>query len=280
MLTTPGKAPLVAANGASIPALGFGTWQLRGVEARDAVVEAIRVGYRHIDTAQIYENETDVGNGLRLSGIARDEMFLTTKVWTSNYRDGDLQRSVEESLKRLGVVHVDLLLLHWPNPETPLAETMKALNAVRAAGLARDIGVSNFPTRELREAIDLSGAPLVTDQVEYHAFLDQSALKAELDRGGMALTAYSPIARGKAAHDETIRTIAQTYAKSASQVALRWLIQQDGVIAIPRSSKKERIAENFDVFDFTLSDEEMARISALRTREGRLTSPSFAPEWD
>lgn len=280
MLTFADKSPVAAAHGASIPALGFGTWQVKGDAARDAVAEALRIGYRHIDTAQIYENETDVGNGLKRSDVRRSDLFLTTKVWTSHYRDGDLQRSAEESLKRLGVDHVDLLLLHWPNPAVPLAETIKALNAVRSAGLARHIGVSNFPVRTLREAIDLSRAPLVTNQVEYHPFLDQSAVNNELRRHDMALTAYSPIAQGKVAHDATIKAIAAAHGKTPAQVALRWLIQQEGVVAIPRSSKAERIAENFDIFDFALDDDEMARISALRSAKGRITSPSFAPEWD
>ncbi|MFC7053541.1 aldo/keto reductase [Hansschlegelia quercus] len=280
MLTRAGQSPLVAANGASIPALGFGTWQLDGEEARDAVQAALEIGYRHIDTAQIYGNEVEVGEGLRRSGVNRDEVFLTTKVWTDRYRDGDLQRSVEDSLKKLGVSYVDLLLLHWPNPAVALQETLKALNAVRSNGLSRDIGVSNFPVKTLREAIDLSGAPLVTNQVEYHPFLDQSAVKAALDANDMALTAYSPIAKGKVAEDATIKAIAEAHGKTPSQIALRWLIQQDGVIAIPRSSKKARIAENFDIFDFALDEAEMSRVSALRTKDGRITSPSFAPEWD
>ncbi|MET0314297.1 MAG: aldo/keto reductase [Hansschlegelia sp.] len=280
MLTRAGKSPLVAANGASIPALGFGTWQLDGDEARDAVLAALEIGYRHIDTAQIYGNEAQVGEGLRRSGVKRDEVFLTTKVWTDRYRDGDLQRSVEDSLRKLGVSHLDLLLLHWPNPAVPLEETLKALNAVRSNGLTLDIGVSNFPVKTLRQAIEFSGAPLVTNQVEYHPFLDQSAVKAELDANAMALTAYSPIAQGKVAENATIRAIAETHDKTPSQVALRWLIQQDGVIAIPRSSKKARIAENFDIFDFALDEVEMSKISALRTKNGRITSPSFAPEWD
>jgi diketogulonate reductase-like aldo/keto reductase len=280
MLTRAGKSPLVAANGASIPALGFGTWQLDGDEARDAVQAALEIGYRHIDTAQIYGNEAEVGEGLRRSGVKRDEVFLTTKVWTDRYGDGDLQRSVEDSLKKLGVSHLDLLLLHWPNPAVPLEETLKALNAVRSNGLTLDLGVSNFPVKTLRQAIEFSGAPLVTNQVEYHPFLDQTAVKAELDANAIALTAYSPIAKGKVAENATIRAIAETHDKTPSQVTLRWLIQQDGVIAIPRSSKKARIAENFDIFDFALDEVEMSKISALRTKNGRITSPSFAPKWD
>lgn len=280
MATKTGKAHLVSANGASIPALGFGTWQLRGDVARAMVAEALKTGYRHIDTAQVYENEVEVGDGLKAGGVPRDDYFLTTKVWTDRFRDGDLQRSVEDSLKKLRVDHLDLLLLHWPNPSVPLAETLKSLNAVRAVGLTKHIGVSNFTAALVREAVELSGAPLVTNQVEFHPMLDQSTLKTELAKQGMALTAYSPIAQGKVNQDATMQAIAKAHGKSEAQVALRWLIQQDGVIAIPRSSKAQRVRDNFDVFDFTLSAEEMASIAALGTREGRITSPSWAPDWD
>lgn len=280
MLPQNGATPRVEANGASIPAIGFGTWQLQAAIATSAVLEALKVGYRHIDTAQIYGNEAEVGEGLRRSGVPRDDVFLTTKVWTDSYRDGDLQRSVEESLRKLGVDHVDLLLLHWPNPDVPLAETIKAFASVKAAGLTRHLGVSNFTTALLAEAVDLVGAPLATDQVEYHPFLDQTAVKAALDARGMALTAYSPIAHGRAAKDATICGIAKAHHKTPSQVSLRWLIQQGGVAAIPRSANAARIAENFDVFDFELTDPEMTAISALRSSDGRITSPSWAPAWD
>ncbi|WP_020184626.1 aldo/keto reductase [Methylopila sp. 73B] len=280
MLTKTGKAPLVAANGASIPALGFGTWQLKGDVARQMVAEALKLGYRHVDTAQAYDNEAEVGQGLKAGGVPRDEYFLTTKVWTDRFRAGDLERSAEQSLKRLHVDHIDLLLLHWPNPEVPLAETIKALNAVRASGMTKHIGLSNFTVAQVREAVALSDAPLVTNQVEFHPLIDQSKLKAELDAQGMALTAYSPIAQGRVNDAPAIKAIAEAHRKSPPQVTLRWALQLDGVIAIPRSSKIERVRDNFDVFDFTLSEEEMATISLLGTREGRITSPAWAPVWD
>lgn len=280
MLTRNGKAPIVVANGASIPSIGFGTWQLRGDVAREAVAAAYQAGYRHFDTAQIYENESEVGEGLRAAGASRSDYFLTTKIWIDNCRPGDLERSAEESVAKLGVDKVDLLLLHWPNPDVPLADTIRALNRAREAGLTQHIGVSNFPTRELARAIDASSAKLVTNQVEYHPFLDQHVVMEALEVAGLALTAYSPIARGRAEDDPTIAAVAEAHGKTASQVALRWLIQQERVIAIPRSSKPERIRANFDIFDFELSGGEMTRISSLRSREGRLTSPSFAPDWD
>lgn len=280
MLTRNGKAPIVVANGASIPSIGFGTWQLRGDVAREAVAAAYQAGYRHFDTAQIYENESEVGEGLRAAGASRSDYFLTTKIWIDNCRPGDLERSAEDSVAKLGVDRVDLLLLHWPNPDVPLADTIRALNRARQAGLTQHIGVSNFPTGELARAIDASSAKLVTNQVEYHPFLDQHAVMEALESAGLALTAYSPIARGRAEADPTLAAVAEAHGKTASQVALRWLIQQERVIAIPRSSKPERIRANFDIFDFELSGEEMTRISSLRSREGRLTSPSFAPDWD
>lgn len=280
MLTRNGKAPTIDGNGAPIPSLGFGTWQLHGEVARDAVATALRTGYRHIDTAQIYENESEVGAGIRDAEVPRDEFFITTKVWMDRYRSGDLERSVEESLHRLGLDHVDLLLLHWPNPDVPIAETMKAMNLVKSSGLVSHIGVSNFPVEELARAIDASPARLATNQVEYHPLLDQDPVIDALEQAGMALTAYSPIAQGKIADEPALREIAETHGKTPSQVALRWLIQQDCVAAIPRSSKPERIRENFDIFDFELSGAEMTRVSSLRSREGRLSSPSFAPDWD
>lgn len=271
--------PRVEANGASIPQLGFGTWQLRDDVARSSVEHAIRAGYRHIDTAQIYENEAQVGEGIRAAGVAREALWLTTKVWWDRFRAGELERSVEESLKRLGTDHVDLLLLHWPSREVPLAETMKALCAVREQGLTRHIGVSNFTTRLIEEAVALSTAPLVTDQVEYHPYLDQSKVMAALKKHGMALTAYSPLGKGSIIADPVITDIATATGHTPAQVVLRWHIQQ-GVIAIPRSSNPQRIQENLGALGFELSDHDMSRLSALKRPNGRMISPSFGPDWD
>lgn len=280
MVATTHKTTLVSANGAAIPALGFGTWQLKNDVARQMVAEALKLGYRHVDTAQAYGNEAEVGQGLKAGGVPRDEYFLTTKVWTDRFRSGDLERSAEESLKRLHVDHLDLLLLHWPNPAVPLKETITALNAVRASGMTKHIGLSNFTVAQVREAVALSDAPLVTNQVEFHPLIDQSKLKTELDAQGMALTAYSPIAQGRVNDAPAVKAIAKAHGKSPTQVALRWALQLDRVIAIPRSSKIERVRDNFDVFDFTLSEAEMATIAGLGTPEGRITSPSWAPAWD
>jgi len=271
----------VEAHGARIPALGFGTWELRDGLAVRLVEAALAIGYRHIDTAQMYENEREVGTAIRTSGIDRAEIFLTTKVWPDRFRQGDLQRSVEESLQRLGLEAVDLLLLHWPNPAVPLAETIDALNDARARGMTRHIGVSNFPSRLMEEAIRLSAAPLVTNQVEYHPFLTQKRVLAACRGAGMALTAYCPLARGRVFGDPVIARIAARHRKSPAQIALRWLVQQEGVVAIPRSSKPEHARANFEIWDFALAVEEMRAISALGSPSGRIVDiAGLAPEWD
>jgi len=271
----------VHAHGARIPALGFGTFQLEPDDAHRMVRYALGIGYRHIDTAQMYRNEEAVGRGIQDAGLGRDAVFLTTKVWVDRFADGDLQRSVEESLKRLDTGYVDLLLLHWPNPDIALADTIKALNEVRAAGMARHIGVSNFNIALLEQAVALSSAPLVTNQVEYHPFLDQTPVQRALSHHHMALTAYCPLAQGRVFGDATLERIAHAHDKSPGQVALRWLLQQEGVVAIPRSKREAHADANRAIFDFALTDTEMAEINALRSARGRLISPSsLAPDWD
>jgi 2,5-diketo-D-gluconate reductase B len=270
---------VIEGNGARIPAIGLGTWELRGRTCARIVEQALRLGYRHIDTAQIYDNEREVGEGLRASGVKRDEVFVTTKVWTSNFMPKDLERSAKESLARLRLTEVDLLLLHWPNPQVPLAETLGALARIKQAGLARHIGVSNFTVALIEEAVAACPEPLACDQVEYHPYLDQAKVIEACARHGMALIAYSPIAKGRIKGDRALAQIGERYRKSAAQVCLRWLVQQN-VSAIPRTSKLERLQENIDIFDFELSDEEMGEISAMGGAGGRLTDFGFAPKWD
>ncbi len=271
---------IVEANGTRIPAIGFGTWDLPQERVQALVEHAIATGYRHVDTAQMYRNEREVGAGLKGSGVKRDEIFLTTKIWPDQFRADDLKRAADERLKLLGVDAVDLLLLHWPAKDVPLAETIQALNEIRDSGKARHIGVSNFTAAMVDEAVRLSAAPLVTNQVEYHPYLSQTKVMGALRRHGMSLTAYCPIARGKVLADPVIGEVAEAHGRSATQVTLRWLVQQAGVVAIPRSSNEARIAENLAVFDFALSDEEMSRISALGSPEGRMVNGAFAPVWD
>jgi diketogulonate reductase-like aldo/keto reductase len=269
----------VEANGAKIPLLGLGTWELRGASCTRIVEQALRLGYRHIDTAQVYENEAAVGEGLRASGVARGEVFVTTKVWWTRFAAGDLERSAEESVKRLKLEAVDLLLLHWPNASVPLEETIGALNKAKERGLTRHIGVSNFTVTLVEQAVRFSQAKLATDQIECHPYLDQSKVIAACKRHGLAVTAYSPIAKGVAPRDKTLVKIGRTHKKSAAQVCLRFLVQQ-GIIVIPRTSRVERLSENAEIFDFELSAAEMAAIRALANPKGRGISPSWAPAWD
>jgi 2,5-diketo-D-gluconate reductase B len=270
---------LVEANGARIPALGFGTFRLDDAAAERLVAHALHLGYRHVDTAQGYSNESGVGRGLRAAGVPRGEVFLTTKVSPDRFRREAFQKAAEERLEKLGVDYVDLLLLHWPNPEVPLGETLDALAAVRAQGLTRHAGVSNFPSALLREAL-AHGLPLVTNQVEYHPYLSQETLLGVLRAAGMALTAYSPVAKGKVKDDPALQELGRAHGKTPTQVALRWLVQQPGVIAIPKTASEARAAENLDIFDFSLSAAEMARVSGLARPDGRIVDPAGAPAWD
>ena len=269
----------VEANGAKIPAIGLGTWELRGRTCARIVEQALRLGYRHIDTAQVYENEREVGDGLRASGVRRDDVFVTTKVWTTHFAPNDLERSTKESLVRLRMPEVDLLLLHWPNPHVPLSETLGALAHAKRMGLARHIGVSNFTVALIEEAVKACPDPLVCDQVEYHPYLDQAKVRDACATNGMAVVAYSPVAKGRIKNDETLMRIGRDHRKSPAQVCLRWLVQQN-VSAIPRTSRIERLSENIDIFDFELSRDEMDRIGGLATPKGRLTDFGFAPKWD
>ncbi len=271
---------LVHANGASIPAIGLGTWAARGDECAQAVAAALRAGYRHIDTASMYGNEEAVGEGLRASGIPLAEVFVATKVWWEELRDGALQRSAEASLKRLGLHQVDLLLIHWPNRDVPLRESMAALCATRRRGMARHIGVSNFSVGLLDEATALADEPLVVNQCEYHPCLDQSKVLAACKRLGLAFTSYSPLGRGDVLKEPTVRSIAARHGKTAAQIVLRWHVQQPGVIAIPKSADPARIAENIAIFDFALTTDDMNAIFALARPDGRLISPAQAPVWN
>jgi diketogulonate reductase-like aldo/keto reductase len=274
------QVPAVEAMGATIPAIGLGSWQLRGETCAQMVEAALRCGYTHVDTAQGYSNEEFVGEGLSASGVARDRVFLTTKVRTDRMADGDLQRSVEESLNKLRVDHVDLLLLHWPNPLIPLADSIRALNQVKREGLATHIGLSNFTTAKLEHAWHLTEAPFAAEQIEYHPYLEQTKMLAALRAREMAIIAYCPIALGRVIGDPVIERIARAHGRSAAQVTLRWIVQQ-GFVAIPKTSKIERLSENLTVFDFALSEAEMARMGALTRPGSRLVNePQWVPEWD
>jgi 2,5-diketo-D-gluconate reductase B len=274
------KAFTLTAHGATMPAIGYGTMELPHRPA-ELVAAAIAAGYRHIDTARKYGTEERVGEGIRASGIARGELFVTTKVTEENAREVDFLRSVETSLKALGLDYVDLLLIHWPQPKVPFSETLGALAKAKRRGLTRNIGVSNFTLAMLDEAVQICPEPLVTNQIEYHAYLPQDRMIAALKRHGMILTAYCPVARGKLLNDPVITEIAKAHSKSTAQIALRWLIQQPMVAAVPRALDEAQIAEDINVFDFSLSETDMRRLSALRSRKVRIADPpERAPKWD
>lgn len=267
------------AKGITMPALGLGTFELTGEKGIASIRSAIEYGYRHIDTAIRYGNEAEVGTAIREAGVPREELFVTTKIWFDSLAPETVHQRIGESLERLQMDYVDLLLIHWPGTEVPMGETLGAFAEVRGAGKTRSVGVSNFTTAQLDEAINVHGAELFTNQVEYHPFLAQPKLLKSARAAGMILTAYLPIARGAVFKEQVIQDIGTRHGKSAAQVSLRWLLQQDAVAAIPRSSKIENIRSNFDIFDFELDEKEMAQISGL-DRQDRMVDFDWSPEWD
>jgi len=264
-------------QGTTVPKLGFGTWEILGRDCEEGVSDALEIGYRHIDTAQAYDNEAEVGRALAAGDVPRNELFLTTKLWRDEFAPDRVRPSAEGSLERLQVDHVDLLLLHWPNDAVPLEETLGALASLREEGLVKHYGVSNFPAGMLREALKV--APVFADQVEFHPYLGQDALVELAAERDFMVTAYSPLARGKVPQDETLRAIGEAHGKTAGQVALRWLLDKPNVATIPKASSHERRVENFEVFDFELTDAERAQIDAL-PKDERVIDPRWAPDWD
>ncbi len=270
----------VNANGAQIPALGFGVFRMSADELERVVPAAIEAGFRHFDTAQFYDNEAALGRAIRASGIPRDDLFLTTKVWVDRYDPERFAPSVDESLDRLGVDQVDLLLLHWPGREVPIADQIAMIGAVAEDGKTRHVGVSNYTIAQLEEAAAISRVPIVTDQVEYHPYIDQTRLKAAAERAGLALTGYFVMADGQVPKDPLLAEIGRAHGKSAAQVALRWAVQS-GVIALSKTANPARVAENAAIFDFALEEAEMARIAGLARPDGRIVNPAaIAPDWD
>jgi len=249
-------------KGEKVPSLGLGTWRLSGGECTTAVEHALSLGYRHVDTAQMYRNEGEVGRGIKASGVDREEIFLVTKVWPSDFSRDDVVRSTRESLRKLGTDHVDLLLMHWPSESVPLEETLGAMRELQEQGSVRHVGVSNFSLRLVEEAT--RHAEVFCNQVEYHPYKVQDELLEQATETDYLLTAYRPIAKGDVLEDHTLREIGKAHGKTPVQVALRWLIQQEKVAAIPKATSEEHLRGNLDVFDFDLSDEEMGRIFGLR----------------
>lgn len=261
----------VTVQGVELPKIGLGTWRQTGEDCRRAVRTALDLGYRHLDTAQAYDNERQVGEALRASDVDRGEVFLTTKLDGGNRDYDGVLRSTEESLAKLGTDHLDLLLIHWPNRRTPLRETIDAMNELAEEGTVRRIGVSNFDLERLAKAREHSDAPVFADQVQFHPYWDQTELLDYCSIHDVALTAYSPLAHGGVLGDEIVRSVAADHGKTPAQVAIRWAIQHENVAAIPKATSREHLAANLDVFDFELSDEEMERIrrpSKLRTLSG------------
>lgn len=274
--------PALAANGLNMPALGFGTFQLEGDTIREVLPQAIESGYRHVDTAQIYANEGAVGEVIESSGLARKDFFLTTKVWVDRFEPESLICSVHESLERMRSDYVDLLLLHWPvfggNGMNP---TLEALMRARADGLARHIGISNFNIAQTEQAVSFCGeGVLAVNQVEYHVYLGQQRLRRMLGNAGLVVTAYMPLANAHCVNDPVLWEIGSQYGKTAPQVALRWLIEQDRVAAIPGTSNPHHAKANIEIFNFSLSEEDRERIAAL-DKHRRICNPEkLAPEWD
>jgi 2,5-diketo-D-gluconate reductase B len=273
------ESHVIESHGARIPVLGFGTMTLKEDVCVQLVEAALRLGYRHLDTAQMYGNEREVGSGIRSSGLKREDIFLTTKVWFTRLAAGDFERSVDESLERLALPWVDLLMIHWPNAQLPLSESIAALCKMKKTGIAKHIGVANFNIAMIEEAVKVASEPIAVLQIETHPYLDQSKVIAAARRHGMAIVGYCPLARGNVPADPTLQRIGKAHGKTPAQAALRFLIQQQ-IIPIPRTSKRERLAENLGSLDFTLSEAEMAEIAKLKRPDSRIVSPPQAPKWD
>ena len=271
----------VNVGNAAIPAIGFGTYGMSAADVYRLIPAALGAGFRHIDTAQIYRNEGEIGECVAASGIPRSEIFLTTKVWVSNYSERLFEASVNESLRKLKTDYIDLLLLHWPGSDVPLAEQIAGLNAVARAGKVKHIGVSNFNRALMTEAIGLSAAPLVTNQFEYHPYLNQSRLIESTLQAGLAVTGYCGMAIGRVFSDPTLKEIAARHGKTIAQIVLRWLVQQRGIVALSRTTRIDRLAQNLTVFDFELDGADMVTIQSLATADSRIVDPpGLAPVWN
>ncbi|QFR32358.1 aldo/keto reductase [Ancylobacter sp. TS-1] len=269
----------ITTQGVAIPRLGFGTFRMPGADAQPVVESALALGYRHIDTAAMYENEAAVGAALATSGIARDELFITTKVWHDQLSPEALHHAFDASLRKLGLDHVDLYMIHWPSRDMDMAATLDALMSLRERGLTRAIGVCNFNLPMLRRAVEEIGAPLASVQLEYHPFLSQAPMLAYLRQKGIPLTAYAPLAQGRAANDPTLASLGARHGCSAAQMAIAWLLDQPGVAVIPKAARPESQRANLDALAIRLDDEDRAAIAAL-PKDQRFVRPPFAPDWD
>ena len=266
-------------QGVAIPRLGFGTFRMPGTDAQPVVENAIALGYRHIDTAAMYENKSSVGAAIAASGVKRNDLFITTKVWLDQLEPDALQRAFDTSLRKLRLDYVDLYMIHWPARDMNMAATLEALMALRERGLTRAIGVCNFDLPMIRRAVEEIGAPIASLQVEYHPFLSQARLLAYLRGKGIPLTAYAPLAQGRAANDPTLLSLGQKHHCSAAQIAIAWLLDQEGIIVIPKAARAESQKANLDAIGIQLDDNDRAAIAAL-PKDQRFVRPPFAPDWD
>jgi len=273
------QAPIVEALGARIPQIGLGTMTLKGDVCVQTIKTALQMGYRHIDTAAHYGNETENGDGFRASGLKRDEVFITTKIRQDDAMPDDFARMVDTSLANLKLPWVDLLLIHWPSKTVPSKLTIGALCKAKKEGKAKHVGVSNFTTALLDEAWAATSEPLVCNQIEAHPFINQDKVVAACKKRSMAVVAYVPIARGKVPGAEVLERIGKSHGKTAAQISLRYLIER-GLIPIPRTANPAHLKENLEVFDFKLSDAEMAELKALNATNMRVVNPPHAPVWD
>ncbi|SDE78233.1 aldo/keto reductase [Limimaricola pyoseonensis] len=266
---------------AGIPNLGLGTFKMDGDTPRRIVSAALAEGYRHIDTAQAYENEAEVGQGIRDAGVPRDQVFLTTKILPKDFAADDFRRAAEQSLRDLGTDYVDLLLLHWPSREVPLSETLPVLDRLIEEGKVRNGGVSNFTIAQLTEAQEILQAPVAANQIEFHPFIDQSKLLGFMQQRDMPFEAYSPLAQGKIMDEPVLSEIAEAHGVSEAEVTVAWILSKPGAVAIPKTAKEKRLGSNLAAAELQLSADEIARIDGLARPDGRIVSPdSLAPDWD
>lgn len=266
-------------QGVEVPEIGLGTHRLIGREGANTVKLALNLGYRHIDTAQSYKNEREVGEAIKRSHVNREEIFLTTKVWHTHLEKEDVLKIAENSLRELDTPYVDLLLIHWPNPDVNIEKTMEAFLSLRDQGKALNIGVANYPLKRLKELNEELAAPIFCNQVEYHPLLGQFDLLDYAAENDLLFTAYSPLAQGKVTEIPLLQDLGEKYGKSPAQIALRWLIEQEQVVAIPKASSEDHLRENIDIYDFALEDDDFYAIDDL-DKSTRLLDPDFAPDWD
>ncbi|WP_394779964.1 aldo/keto reductase [Undibacterium sp.] len=269
----------IQTQGISFPSLGLGTFRMEGEDCRIAVESALELGYRHIDTAAMYNNEEAVGAAIAASNVARKDLHVTTKVWHTNLAPDAIIRSFDTSLDKLKLEYVDLFMVHWPSKEMDLAAVFETLAKLKEQGRIRAMGVCNFTVELLRTAIEDIGAPIACNQIEYHVLLDQTPVRSYLASKGIPIVAYCPLAQGKLADNEALAAIAARHGATPAQVALKWLLDQEGVAAIPKAQRPQSQQANLDALKLVLDDDDRRAIAQLQ-KDKRFVNPPFAPAWD